>query len=187
MAKSKLRLVSPTNVNRTVTPRRRPNAEVRTREHLTSREVERLIEAAKQNRHGHRDSTMVLLAYRHGLRASELCDLCLGIRWTSIAPSCTSVESSTPATHEAPAGIRGIPLRVCLGTCLDGCPNSLCSAISRAWPFPGSGTPHQLAMAKSKMQKDELIIQLLKIGLGLVFAAYFLWWSLEVLSRLPPH
>jgi hypothetical protein len=37
------------------------------------------------------------------------------------------------------------------------------------------------------MQKDELIIQLLKIGLGLVFAAYFIWWSLAVLSRLPPH
>jgi hypothetical protein len=37
------------------------------------------------------------------------------------------------------------------------------------------------------MQKDELIIQLLKIGLGLLFAAYFVWWSLAVLSRLPPH
>jgi hypothetical protein len=40
---------------------------------------------------------------------------------------------------------------------------------------------------QSNMQKDELINQLLKIGLGLVFAAYFVWWSLEVLSRLPPH
>jgi integrase len=77
MAKSKLRLVSPTNVNRTVTLRRRPNAELRTREHLTEREVGRLIEAAKDNRHGHRDSTMVLVAYRHGLRSSELRDL----RW----------------------------------------------------------------------------------------------------------
>jgi len=47
VAKSKLRLVSPTNENRTVAPRRRPNAELRTREHLTEREVERLIEAAK--------------------------------------------------------------------------------------------------------------------------------------------
>ena len=28
-------------------PRRRPNAELRTREHLTAQEVERLIEAAK--------------------------------------------------------------------------------------------------------------------------------------------
>ena len=80
MAKSKLRIVSPTNLNRTVTPRRRPNAELRTREHLTEREVERLIEGAKGNRRGHRDSTMVLLAYRHGLRASELCDL----RWDQV-------------------------------------------------------------------------------------------------------
>ena len=77
MAKSTPRLVRPATVNRTVTPRRLPNAELRTREHLTEREVARLIEAAKQNRYGHRDATMVLLAYRHGLRASELCDL----RW----------------------------------------------------------------------------------------------------------
>jgi integrase len=48
----------------------------RTRRYLTGREVEKLIEAArKHGRYGHRDATMVLLAYRHGLRASELCDL----------------------------------------------------------------------------------------------------------------
>ena len=80
MAKSTARLVQPATVNRTVTPRRLPNAELRTREHLTEREVARLIEAAKQNRYGHRDATMVLLAYRHGLRASELCDL----RWDQV-------------------------------------------------------------------------------------------------------
>jgi type 1 fimbriae regulatory protein FimB/type 1 fimbriae regulatory protein FimE len=45
------------------------------RSYLTEREVERLIEAARRNRHGHRDACMVLVAYRHGLRASELCDL----------------------------------------------------------------------------------------------------------------
>jgi integrase len=101
MAKSKLLLVSPTNENRTVTPRRRPNAELRTREHLTEREVERLMEAAKQNRHGHRDSTMVLLAYRHGLRASELCDL-RGISSTLIGPSYTSVESSRARLRPIP-------------------------------------------------------------------------------------
>jgi len=37
-------------------------------------EVEKLMNAAKDNRHGHRDTTMVLVAYRHGLRASELVD-----------------------------------------------------------------------------------------------------------------
>jgi hypothetical protein len=36
------------------------------------------------------------------------------------------------------------------------------------------------------MGKDELIIQLLKVALGLLFAGYFIWWSLEVLNRLPP-
>jgi integrase len=49
---------------------------VRTRRYLTGREVEKLIEAArKHGRYGHRDATMILIAYRHGLRASELCDL----------------------------------------------------------------------------------------------------------------
>jgi integrase len=43
-------------------------------------EVERLIEAAKGNRYGHRDATMILMAYRHGLRVSELVDL----RWDQI-------------------------------------------------------------------------------------------------------
>ena len=36
------------------------------------------------------------------------------------------------------------------------------------------------------MSKDELIIQLLKIALGVLVGGYFLWWSLEVLKRLPP-
>src|SRR5262249_6221732 len=53
------------------------------REHLTEREVGRLIEAAKDNRWGHRDATMVLLAFRHGLRAAELVDL----RWEQVAPT----------------------------------------------------------------------------------------------------
>ena len=75
--KSHLKLVTP-NKNRTVTPKRKPNADLRTREYLTDREVEMLSEAAKTNRWGHRDATMVLVAYRHGLRASELVDLRLG-------------------------------------------------------------------------------------------------------------
>jgi hypothetical protein len=36
------------------------------------------------------------------------------------------------------------------------------------------------------MSRSELIIQLLKIGLGLALGGYFVWWSLEVLHRLPP-
>jgi integrase len=77
MANPNLRLVTRTIENRTVTPRRAPNAQLRTREHLTGDEVDKLIEAAKANRHGQRDALMVLLAFRHGLRAAEVVDL----RW----------------------------------------------------------------------------------------------------------
>jgi integrase len=46
------------------------------RRYLTEREVERLMNCArKQGRYGHRDATMILVAYRHGLRASEVCNL----------------------------------------------------------------------------------------------------------------
>jgi site-specific recombinase XerD len=78
MAKSHLKLVAPATGNRTVQPvppGRRPNAELRSREHLTEAEIERIIDAAKSNRHGHRDATMLLAAFRHGLRAAELVDL----------------------------------------------------------------------------------------------------------------
>jgi integrase len=46
---------------------------VRPRRQLPSRET--LIRTARKGRHGHRDATLTLIAYRHGLRATELCDL----------------------------------------------------------------------------------------------------------------
>jgi integrase len=89
----------PTTENRTV-PLRRPNAELRTREHLTLAEVEKLIEAASANRAGARDGLMILLAFRHGLRASEVCDL----RWEQVdfktaALHVRRTKGGTPATH----------------------------------------------------------------------------------------
>ena len=80
MAKRHLRLVTPATVNRTVTPKRLPNSKLRTREYLTEAEVERVMNVARKNRWGHRDATMVLVAYRHGLRVSELVDM----RWEQI-------------------------------------------------------------------------------------------------------
>src|SRR5262245_32446723 len=81
-------------------PLRKPNAELRTREHLTGPEVGKLIEAAKFNRHGHRDATMILVAYRHGLRASEVCDL----RWDQVHFTSANLDvrrrkAGTPSTH----------------------------------------------------------------------------------------
>jgi integrase len=71
---------TPNAQKRTVARGRLPNASYRTREYLTEREVERLMKAAGDNRHGHRDASMILLAFRHGLRASELCSL----RWEQV-------------------------------------------------------------------------------------------------------
>src|SRR5262249_8932107 len=69
---------TPTAVNRTL-PRRLRNLAYRVREYLTEKEVDRLIEAAKRRgRNGAR--VAILLAYRHGLRAQELCSL----RWSQI-------------------------------------------------------------------------------------------------------
>jgi type 1 fimbriae regulatory protein FimE len=68
-----------TTTNRTL--RQLPNATYRPREYLTKAEVERLIEAARRRgRNGARDAAAILLAYRHGLRAAELCQL----RWSQI-------------------------------------------------------------------------------------------------------
>src|SRR5262245_4656138 len=75
MPKPALKIVASTTVIRKVTPRRTKNAAVRTREYLTEREVERLIDSCADNRWPQRDQTMLLLAFRHGLRASEVCDL----------------------------------------------------------------------------------------------------------------
>ena len=69
-----LRLVDPRNENRSVLVRP-ANSELRQREYLTPKEVEKLIKAAKDGRYGHRDPTLILIAFRHGLRASEICDL----------------------------------------------------------------------------------------------------------------
>ena len=65
---------SPTPVSGTV-PNRRANDALRTRSYLTEAEVDTLLKVAKQGRNGHRDQLMLLIAYRHGLRVSELCDL----------------------------------------------------------------------------------------------------------------
>jgi integrase len=72
MENTRLRGRASTSVNVTVGRRGR--------EYLTEREIERLIEAAKENRSGHRDATAILVAYRHGLRASEV----VALRWDDI-------------------------------------------------------------------------------------------------------
>lgn len=100
---------APVLVNGTVPPRRLPNAARRSREHLTPDEAERLIEASgKRGRHGHRDATMLLLAYRHGLRVGEL----VALRWDAVDLAggllhVSRLKRGVPATHP----LRGPELR----------------------------------------------------------------------------
>ncbi len=71
----------PTIKNRKVMPTRVPNAELRSREYLTPDEVHKLVvQAGKLGRHGQRDAALITLAYRHGLRVSEL----VAIRWDMV-------------------------------------------------------------------------------------------------------
>lgn len=90
-------------------PTRKPNIELRTREHLTPDEVDRLIKAARGNRWGHRDAAMILVAYRHGLRAAELVDLQWEqIAWRAATLHVNRVKSGVSSTHP----ISGDELRV---------------------------------------------------------------------------
>ena len=72
---------SPSTLNGKVPPLRRKNKDLRSREYLTTEEVDQLGSAAKSTgRHGHRDMTMIIMMFRHGLRVSELVTL----RWEMI-------------------------------------------------------------------------------------------------------
>jgi integrase len=62
-------------------PRKPHNQTIRRREYLTEAEVGKLMKAArKAGRHGHRDATLILIAYRHALRVAEL----VALRWEQI-------------------------------------------------------------------------------------------------------
>ncbi|MDR4502637.1 MAG: tyrosine-type recombinase/integrase [Nitrospirales bacterium] len=88
--------------NGTVT--RKPYPDCRPRECLTEREVTELMAVArKRGRYRQRDTTMILLAYRHGLRASELCAL----RWDQV-----SLEQGLLHIHRVKQGVPSVhPLR----------------------------------------------------------------------------
>ena len=105
-AKARLRLVAPTHQNRTM-PVRPVNADLRKREYLTPHEIERLIKAARKSgkteAQGQRNATLVLVAYRHGLRAQELCDLEWSqVDWKAATLHVRRVKSGKPAAHPIP-------------------------------------------------------------------------------------
>ena len=137
MPKSHLKLVTPAIIKRTVTPRRLPNADLRTREHLTEGEVDRLTVAARKNRWGHRDATMILMAYRHGFRAAELVDLQWHqIEFASATLHVRRVKQGTPA----PIRFSATNCALCVASSASRNPSHpSCSPRSAGSPFTAAG------------------------------------------------
>jgi integrase len=131
--------------------KRRPrlkNDEVRTREYLTRDEVEQLIKAAGNNRHGHRDKTLILVASRHGLRVREAFEL----RWDQVdfnraELAVRRVKKGSPATHPIP----GRELRWLRELKRKQNPKSAFVFTSeRGAPFSGRGIHKMIALAGVK-------------------------------------
>jgi integrase len=144
MANVPLRLVTPTTEKRTVTPRRRKNSDLRTREYLTAREVEQLMDAARRNRHGHRDATMVLIAFKHGLRASEAVDL----RWEQVdfnraVLHVRRAKQGTPSVHP----LSGSELRALRRLQREGDASAFVFVTERGAPFTTAGFARMIERA----------------------------------------
>lgn len=93
---------APTTENGKVAPPRRvSNKARRVREHLAPAEVEKLMTAAGcLGRHGHRDATLILIAYRHALRVGEL----VALRWDQVDLAqgllhVARLKNGSPSTH----------------------------------------------------------------------------------------
>jgi type 1 fimbriae regulatory protein FimB/type 1 fimbriae regulatory protein FimE len=103
MTNSNLWLITPPTVLGQVQnspPTKKPNKDQRSREYLTEAEVERLIEACGDDRHSHRNRTLILIGFRHGFRVSELTKL----RWDQIdfeagTLAVTRLKKGSPSTH----------------------------------------------------------------------------------------
>lgn len=82
-------------------PSRPKNHEVRSREYLLPEEVDRLMKAAGRiGRHRLRDRTIILTAFRHGLRVSEL----VGLKWDQVdfrhaQLHVNRLKSGSPSVH----------------------------------------------------------------------------------------
>lgn len=101
---------APSTQNGKVTPPRRvPNTQRRSREHMTPAEVDKLMAAAgRLGRHGHRNQALLLLAYRHALRVGEL----VALRWDQVDLRAgllhvNRLKNGTASTHP----LRGPELR----------------------------------------------------------------------------
>jgi type 1 fimbriae regulatory protein FimB/type 1 fimbriae regulatory protein FimE len=144
MGNTHLKLVTPTIEKRTVMPRRAKNADLRTREYLTEHEIEALMAAARQNRYGHRDASMILVSFRHGLRASEAVDL----RWDQVdfARAVLHVRRAkhgTPSVHP----LTGVEMRALRRLQRESDANPFVFVSERGAPFTTAGLARMMERA----------------------------------------
>ena len=97
------------SVKPTVRGDRAKNADYRQREYLTEAEVDKLVAAAGDSRNPVRDRLLILMAFRHALRVSEL----VNIRWQQIHLDTATIDirrakNGTPGIH----GLQGDELRL---------------------------------------------------------------------------
>jgi type 1 fimbriae regulatory protein FimB/type 1 fimbriae regulatory protein FimE len=122
-----------------------PNRERRAREHLTPQEVERLMTAAgRLGRHGHRDTTLILLAYRHALRVGEL----VALRWDQMDLAqgllhVARLKNGTPSTHP----LRGPEIRALRRLRREGEGNPYVFTTERGGPLTASTVRKLIARA----------------------------------------
>jgi integrase len=135
--KSHLAVVKPNNVNRKVAGPRGTNADARSREYLLPAEIEKLIKAAKDGRWGNRDAALVMVAYRHGLRAAEIA----GLQWDQVefgrSPRLhvRRVKGGTPSVHP----IHGDELRMLTGLRKEFPDTAYVFTTERGTPFTPDG------------------------------------------------
>jgi type 1 fimbriae regulatory protein FimB/type 1 fimbriae regulatory protein FimE len=103
-----VQLRSPRAEKQTVRGGRGKNGDYRQREYLTEPEIDKLLAAAGDSRNPVRDRLLILMAFRHALRVSELVDL----RWQQVHLDTATIDikrakNGTPGVH----GLQGDELR----------------------------------------------------------------------------
>jgi hypothetical protein len=115
-------------------------------------EIEKLIKAARDGRYGHRDATLILIAFRHGLRASEICDL----EWSQVEFGRSAslhvrrVKNGKPSVHP----LRGDEVRALRCGSLPASPDSRCRATAQA-PGNSNNVPRRSGYRRKTASKNE--------------------------------
>ncbi len=139
--------------NGTVTPKRQTNAARRAREWLNAKEIEAILTAAGANRAGQRDACMILIAFRHALRVSELIDL----RWSDV-----DFDTARLAVRRLKGSISGVhpidgdEMRALRKLKRDGSGSEFVFTSSHGAPFTAAGFRKLLARAAARAGLGEL-------------------------------